>query len=271
MSEAKTNKATDNAKAAPKKSKKPARPIGMKTVFVGSVLAALLGALGGFSLTRFALPKSEPVNLSPIETKLADFEKKRASLEARLNRIEATQKTLQEERDTPDQDLDDITARIMALESGAVLENSNFDLTDFSSRLSGLELQMSEMAQSGSATPLEMPEGAKVDLGPLERRVAALEARIESQKVSATRLIPAFPKAAVIAALETPQEAESKGWFGRLIDSQITIVDGESLKTVDEITILIGQGDIDGAVKLIATLPPSAQTAARDWVKSVSD
>ncbi len=270
MSDAKTQTKPKDKNSKPQKAKRPPKPVGLATLVVFSGLAAILGAIGGYGLSSVLKTETTSIDLTSVEGEIANLEKTQALLEARINRLDATQKSLTEVNQSPSKALSDIENRIQALESGVAIENSGLDLTNFQTRLEGMELQISELPQTGPNTGQEI-DIPSVDLSPLEQRVALLERQLGELQNAGREDRSEFPKDAVIASLSSEDTEPSKNWFKRAIDSQITVRDDTHLKTVDEITILIDKGDIKGAIKLIETLPISAQTAAEDWVEAVTD
>ena len=268
-------------KAAAKPQKKSPKPAGNGVSFPGavamSVLAAGAGALGGAAISRAYMPRVDTVDLAPIEKTIADLEKAGKSSEAKLNRLENTQNKLSrqsapepvdlsdilgrldqlERAEAPATDLSPLETRLSALEAGEVAETADMDFSRLYARIDALEKR-------------EVAASEPVDLGDIERRLTALENRSQPVPARDIRAIPPFPKQAVLDALSTSEPDKKRNWFQRALDSQITIVDDEDLKTVDVITTLLERGDIDGALIEIGTLPPEAQDALSDWMQSVT-
>ena len=266
-----------SAKPKPKRTKSPGPGISIPGAVALAVLAAGAGALGGAALSRAYMPAQDAIDLSPVETQIADLNKARSQTEAKLNRLETAQDRLAkksapepadlsgildrldalEQAEAPAADLSGLETRLSALEAGEIAAGTDTDFSDLFARLDALE---NEPRQSSGS----------VDLDDIKRRLTALENKPETVAARDIRTIPPFPKQAVLDALETPDPDKKKNWFQRAIDSQITIVDDEHLKTVDTITTLLEQGDLDGALIEIDTLPTAAQDALADWLKSVT-
>ena len=187
----------------------------------------------------------------------SDFERRLKALEnSKTNdhEIEA------EAADGTGADLSAIETRITALEDKLSSQEMTEEAGDYS--LQDIEARIAALEQS---VPNELPD-VPAALAPLLVRLDALEVKANA----APLLIPPFPKQAVLDAMVEAGSEEKGNWFQRVVDSQITVVDETHIETVNDITKLVEEGDVKSALKKIETLPGEAQDAAAAWVDAVT-
>ncbi len=150
-----------------------------------------------------------------------------------------------------------IEQRIQALENAPAEETQSVDMEPLTSRISALE-----------AVSLNAAE--PVDIAPLSARLDALEAKVASASAARAALpVPDFPKDAVLTAILEAENA-SKGWAGRILGKHVRTRDEAVVTSVDEIAILVSEGQIETALSRIEQLPEAGQRAAKTWTDIVS-
>ncbi len=287
--------------------KAQANGVGLFTVLVFSALAAAAGTIGGAVLSdRFAEEDKSP----DVTASLDDIRATQSSLKAQVSRLEASVKAQKPDTQSAQPGAEEIEelilefealearvsdltnaeygARIAALEAGTVQEGREIDIStlpDLMARIDALEARPEPIPSnsdeqntvdiSGLTARLDALEAveapAQIDLAPIRVRLRQLETRLNTLENTRIVALPDFPRDAVLEALRTDESGESRNWFQRTIDKQITIRDEESIKTVDAIMIRVAQGDSEGAIALLETLPQDAQAAARAWVNQVKE
>ena len=194
--------------------------------------------------------------LAALETALSEIPDN-SDLYARLDTIE--QAAFEPQSLT---NLKTIEDRIEALESreptqaaGSVSEDSSWETsltaleTDIDNRLSILE----------SAEVVEIP---KIDLKPVEKRLADLENRVQAIPIT----LPVFPREAVLEALENAKPDERKGWLSRALGDQVVVQDADLLARLDRIEENVARQDVVAIEQDIASLPETAQKALEPWL-----
>ena len=231
---------------------KSERRIGLKTVGLGVILASLLGAGGGAMLSK--IWQTPVADISPLMTNIQALETENKTLKAQISRLQRDVKALPKPAAI---DVPEIKSRLKALESAKPQEIDS----DVIARLEALNEQGSEA----------------LDLSDIMARLEALEnkpAPIISSHITPS-LLPAaelkpFPKAAVLAALESSQP--SGGWLKRSLKKHIFIQSEENPHYLVELIIQnIEDGDVDAALSIFEKLPAEAIAAAQPWRDSLAN
>ena len=233
---------------------KPARQIGLKSLGLGLIIAALFGAGGGAVLSKTL--QSPAVDISPLKTTLDALETENKTLKAQLTRLQ---------RD------------IKALPKPAAL-----DMTSIESRLEALEGAKPQAIDQDLLARLEAlnEEGSEVlDLSDITARIAALETRpvlasttpanITPNQVEAGSVLP-FPKAAILSALETSHP--SGGWLKRSLKKHISVQSEDNPRYLVELIVEnIEEGNNQAALTAFDKLPSDAKAAGQAWRESLGN
>jgi len=265
--------------------------VGMKTVLVLSVLAALTGAFGGAAISQAfnlkspgddkvrsqlesfsqdkdtlrrevsqledtvnSLKTQKSVDLTPLKTRLKDLELRNSEQEKRIN--------VPGDADGNSSAYADIGARVEALEnSPATQQSGNVLPDDILGRLEALEKQ-----------------GPNTDLNEIADRLDRLEVQSLKKAPQAavavapvkTVIIPPFPKDAV---LEVAASSGQGNWLNRALDKHVQIRDADEASPaalVDQIQTHLDAGEYSEALAIFDTLPSKSRSAGKAWRDAVA-
>ena len=230
---------------------KAVRQMGLKTLGLGMMIAALLGAGGGAVLSK-ALQKPA-VNISALMTTLEVLESENKTLKAQVARLQRDIKALPKPAAI---DLSSIETRLGVLESAKpqVIDQ------DLLARLEALNEEGSEA----------------LDLSDILSRLEALETRPVPTAPVATVYVQSpksvsepFPKTAVLAAIEASEP--SGGWMQRSLKKHISVQSDDNPRYLVELIVQnIKDKNIEAALAAFDKLPAEAKAAAKDWRESAT-
>ena len=258
------------------------RGLGLVPVLGLSLLAALLGAVGGAYGTHYLFP---PANMDDLradvqqdvsrieaetQTAVEDLRQMVAGLEGQVSdaspgiNIEGALTAIDERLQTlenapspslPEIDPDTLSALKDAQRDGFswpetdVIENS---VSDLSAKTDGLEAQI---------------EGLNAQINSLETELKAQEPRPQVTQTgvdTAAALGLGFPKQALLKAANT--RAESQGFLSRTLNKHVSVDSPDSPKSlIEKIEIAYDKGDIYTAIKTFDRLPSDIRSAGQDW------
>ncbi len=218
--------------------------------------------------------------VSDLEDRLADLEDKLgqaaeapnvSKVDPELtNRIETLEKAAFEPESL--EGLQDIQTRITELDTRLteISQASDtdavetVDLSPLEDRLTALETGLDERLEVLEAR--EAPELPVIDLSPVETRLDAVEERLDSIPVT----LPAFPRQAVLDAIEASKEDAGKGgWLSRTLSGQVTVQDADLLARLDRIESNVALQDVDAVRQDVLSLPDAAQDALKPWMTKI--
>ena len=231
---------------------KPQRQIGLKTLGLGVIIAALLGAGGGAMLSQTL--QNPATDISPLATNIEALKTENKTLKAQITRLQRDIKALPKPAAL---DLSDIETRLKALEAA---KPQAID-TDLIARLEALQKEGSEV----------------LDLSDITARIEALEAR--PAPISSANIAPApsraaitlpFPKAAILKALESSEPAG--GWLKRSLKKHISVQSEDNPQYLVELIVQnIEEENIEAALTAFDKLPAEAKAAGAAWRASLTN
>ena len=212
---------------------------------------------------------SEPVDLSPLDARITALEKapKPEIDPAALTALQAAQRDGFEWPDTAsiEDRIADLETDIETASNTASVPSELFP--ELIARLEDLETQLKSLEKN---TTTQLSAGATTraqSVKKIEARLAALEnaprpdARVE--RVS----ILAFPKEAMIAAVEENVEG---GLFKRALSKHVRVKDDDDpIGLIDSIEIDITAGRLESAIIKYDRLPDPVRAAGQAWYESV--
>ncbi len=277
-----------------------------KAFILTGVIASLFGAAGGgygvYEGVKRLGPKTaeQPVvDTSSLESQIDDLTTRVAGAE-----MAAKKAANQPAADMKPVDLSPLESRLKALESAPVPEIDPEALTALQSAqadgfewpdTSGLEERLAalETMSETALEPAEIPADllgriealesgvqsntdslTEEEVSILSERFDLIESRLaglENQPVAAPRIervsILAFPKAAMIGAVE---ESVEGGIMKRALSKHIRVKDDDDPVTlIDAIQVDISEGRLEDAVEKYDRLPEPVRAAGRAWYDSV--
>lgn len=286
--------AVDEFDYAPSEPPKAARRgLGFGVVLPLFVLAGLSGAVGGWALTQYVMPKY----IAPPQAHTASIHMPEVNLAPLTERIEAVEKKLSAQSS----ELSFLSAE---LKSGAASVTvggvgKTLDITPLMNRLNDLEARLESVSSrpaldaaapalsaektsppsASIAAPPTINYSAQIDA--LERRIDVLETDIEQTRALAARptvikdtvLLPPFPRAALLAAMTAPRDNGSQGWISRTFKKHISVRNPQEVaraeETLNTIEALAASGDYAAALALIEVMPSDVRSTANDWTRAV--
>lgn len=230
---------------------KAVRQMGLKTLGLGMMIAALLGAGGGAVLSK-ALQKPA-VNISALTTTLEVLESENKTLKAQVARLQRDIKALPKPAAI---DLSSIETRLGVLESAKPQAIDQ----DLLARLEALNEEGSEA----------------LDLSDILSRLEALETRpvptapVATVSVQSPKSVSEpFPKTAVLAAIEASEP--SGGWLQRSLKKHISVQSDDNPRYLVELIVQnIKDKNIEAALAAFDKLPAEAKAAGQDWRESAT-
>ena len=231
----------------------PSRAVGFKTLGIATIIAALLGAGGG---AGFSVMTEKPTaDIAPLRADLNQAETANKNLKAQIARLQRDIKAIPAPKSV---DVSGIRARLKALETA----QAPIIDPDLVTRLEALKSEGGEI----------------MDLADIYARLDALESQpVATIQVDtpltapliAQAAMPAFPKDAVLAALD--EVDKSKGWFKRILDNEVSVKSEDNPRyLVELIEQDIAAGRLDDAIEKIDKLPPPVKSAVTDWRMTVN-
>lgn len=226
---------------------KPARHVGFKTLALGVLIAAILGAGGGAMLSKTL--QKPAVDISPLRTNIETLQSENKTLKAQVTRLQ---------RD------------IKALPQPAAI-----DMTGIESRLALLENAKPQDIDQDLVARLEAlnekcPEA--LDLSDITVRIEALENRAAANvrvKTAPTETASEpFPEAAIFKVLDKSNPAG--GWFKRSLKKHISVQSEDNPHYLVELIVQnIEDGNIEAALSAFDKLPAEAKAAGAQWRESL--
>ena len=290
----------DNFVAAPPTQIK--RGVGWGVVLPMFLLAGLGGAMGGWALTQYVMPKYIPlpqtetsiapkVNLGPLTARIDTLEKKLAAQSSEMSFLSSEVKSgaarvtvggVDKALDiTPLMNrLKDLEARLEAQSarpnSLSSSEPASVEIGEISQNSSAAET--SESVMSAAAMPAKDYDE---DIAQLELRIERLESDIEQARALAaaptvvreTVLLPPFPRAALLEAMTAPRDTAGQSWLDKTLKKHISVRNPQEVAraqdTLDRIEALAESRDYAAALKLVEAMPSDVRTVANDWTRAL--
>ena len=249
------------------------RGVGWGVVMPLFLLAGIGGAVGGWALTQYVMPKYialpqaetrapavEPVNLAPLTARIDSLEKKLAAQSSQMSFLSSEVKSgsarvtvggVDETLDiTPFMNrLDDMEARLAAAqesspvstEEGSALTAPSY-LKAVEERLVTLEKSFSEIARLSRPAEESVNADMNSALDLLNSRVTQLETAVDETRALAatptvvreTVLLPPFPRAALLEAMTNPQGAASQNWLNKTLKKHISVRNPQEVARASE-------------------------------------
>lgn len=193
---------------------------------------------------------------------------------------------------------DNLMARIEALEARTdeakpVNAQEPVDLSPINDQLNSLAERLTalEEAAAAPAEPMINPEvaaeletlGTRLntaeetlaqgpDLSVVNARMAEIEARISAvEQGPEIQTLPPFPREDVLNAVANSLGETRKGWFGRVLDSQVKVTPDELILKLDNIEKFLTDQNYDRALREIGELPEPGRKAAEGWVEILQE
>lgn len=262
--------------------------VGMKTVLVFSMLAALAGAFGGAAISQaFNLKSSASDN---VQSQLESFSQEKDSLRRDVSQLEETVNSLKVQKPA---ELSSLETRMKKLETERKLAPAPADDNAYAvigARIEALENNADMQLSTGNTLPedilgrIEMLEkqAPNADLNEIVDRLDRLEVQsITQPQKSQTKqtapvaevqkiLIPPFPRDAV---LDAAAKSGQSGWLNRTLDKHVKIRDANEVSPeniADQIQAHLDIGDYSEAVALFDTLPSKSRSAGKAWRDAVA-
>ncbi len=294
------SEAQDNFVAAPPAKIK--RGVGWGAILPLFLLSGLGGAIGGWVLTQYVMPKYIPlpqaeisiapkVNLGPLRTRIDSLEKKLAAQSSEMSFLSS-----------------EIKSGSATVTVGGV--DKAFDITPLMNRLNDLETRLeaqadgpsslspSERASVETGEILDSSSAAEtsekvmaaaaipakdydVDIAALERRIERLEVDVEETRALAaepavvreTVLLPPFPRGALLEAMTAPRDRAQQNWLDKTLKKHISVRNPQEVARAEEtlgtIEALVESGDYTAALKLVEAMPSDVRSAANDWTRAL--
>ena len=262
--------------------------VGMKTVLVLSILAALAGAFGGAAISQAVSLKS-PAD-DNVQSQLESFSQEKDTLRREVSQLEEsvnslkTQKPkeittletrlkkLERERAPADESaFADIGARVEALEnSPATQQAGNVVSEDLLGRIEALEKQAPNEDLNEIVDRLDRLEVQSVTQPQKSQMPRASRAAAPSAAPVQTILIPPFPRAEVLKAAGNSGQG---GWLNRTLDKHVQIRDADEASPenlADQIQTYLDMGEFGKAIATFDTLPSKARSAGKAWRDAVA-
>jgi len=243
-----------------------------KAFILTGLIASLFGAAGGGYGVYSALKgnasnpnKAAQVDLTPLETKItnlsARLEAAEASAEKAAKRsapkskpvdLSGFEKRLDALEGAPSPEID--PAALTALQSAQADGFEWPDTSDLENRLSELETKLGDAPEA--SVPADILD-----------RLEALEKRPRKAAPVKTTPILAFPKAAMLAAVEDNTEG---GVFKKTLSRHVRVKDENApLTLIEGIEADIAKGRLEMAAKKYERLPEPIRAAGQAWYDSV--
>jgi len=272
------------------------RSVGYKTLTLATLIAALLGTLGGGMMSKFTLPPAS--DLGPITSKIDNVTSENKAFKAQLSRLE---RDLKAKPMPATVDVSGITSRLTALENAkaervdiaspvidsdlvarleALQEDGSeaLDLSDIMKRLDKLETMSSEAmtapTRDQSALIAQLKSDILADDSFLEDITEQASGVAPSlikvnEGVDKTKLLP-FPKTAILDTLEKAEESQS--WIKRTLNKHITVQSEENPRyLVELIEMDLKDGNFSEALVKFDKLPEPAKMTAKNWRDAFED
>lgn len=287
---------SDNVKPENVSEPKP-RFVGYKTLGLATLLAAILGTIGGTGLSKFTT--SSGPDLSLLNSQLETIQSENQALRAQLNQL---QQDIKKSKPVAAKvDFSGVQSRLKALEqtNAQIIEIQNagpaidadlvarletlqaegspvLDLSDINSRLDKIETAASN-APSDLADRETFLAQLKSEILADETFLQTLTPPAETANIKAvvadksgigTTLpvgtVPPFPKLSILKALD---EADaSLGWVQRTLNKNITVQSEDNPRyLVELIEMDLKSKDYSEALAKFDKLPELAKTAGKDW------
>jgi len=272
------------------------RFVGYKTLGLATVIATLLGTIGGAAISKVTMPPSS--DLAPLTSRLDSVVAENTSLKAQLSRMERDIKMAAEMiKDKSAQDeLSALKSRLTSLETAEpqiieaspaidpevmtrleVLQKEGseaLDLSDILQRLDKLETLSSESSSEVDEKALlsQLKSDILTDetflekLRPIEM---AENKQIVQTPIFKTNRLP-FPKTTILKALDEIDPSES--WLTRTLNKHITVQSEDNPRYLVELIELdLKAEDFSGALAKFDKLPEPAKTAGQKWRKAFEE
>lgn len=264
------------------------RGVSYPIFLLGLLLTAALGAAGGGAIAYYL--KSDPVNLSPLQSDLSRLNAAVSELENRpqvkaappvnipkvdLSGLEARLEALETAPATTLPEIDPVLlTRLEALQAKGsdALNLTALDLTAMEQRIDALETAgVSEDVRAELQEIYERVAEWEIRLDNLQTDISQAEAAIVAAdpiaRPPAQSALP-FPKAALLAAAKD-QPAQG-GFFKRAMNKHIQVKDEDNPAVmIDAMEAALSRGDIDTAKAKFDQLPSTIRSAGQDWRNSL--
>ena len=256
--------------------------LGLLPVLGLSLLAALLGAIGGAYGTHYLFP---PVNIDDLragvqqemvqieaktQTAIDEIRKDLTGVKAQLTdtnsdidiqgALNAIDERLMTLENAPEPSLPEIDPETLSAFKAAQRDGFNWPETDavendvlkLSSKIESLEAQI---------------DGLNAQVNSLQTELNAQASRPQMPQTEAETVTPAgpeFPKQALLNAAKL--RADSQGFLSRTLNKHVSVDSPDSPKSlIEKIDTAYDKGDIYTAIKTFDRLPSDIRSAGQDW------
>lgn len=256
--------------------------IGIFPVLGLSLLAALLGAVGGAYGTHYLFPPANIENVraelrqdvaqmnAEAQTATNDIRQELSKLETRISQVNSEsdfqsvttniEERLQTLENRPAPSLPDIDPDTLNALKAAQNDGFNWPETDkIEEQIAALISKTETLETQISSLEAEI-DSLETDLNAREARSVTTQAEIEA----AEPIGPEFPKQALLDAAKT--RAESQGFLSRTLNKHVSVDNPDSpVNLIEKIQTAYEKGDIYTAIKTFDRLPSDIRMAGQDW------
>ena len=287
-------------KTPDKRSEAKPRFVGYKTLGLATLLAAIMGTIGGTGLSKFTT--SSGPDLASLNSQLEKVQSENQALKAQLTRL---QSELKKPRSAAKVDLSGIQSRMAALEktNAQILKTQNETSTpkidpDLVARLEALQeegspaldlsdikTRLDKVETDASTAPSDLIDDREALIAQLKTEILADETFLQTltpiaeasnpnaavidksasdETLPRGSVLPPFPKASILRALD---EADaSLGWVKRTLNKNITVQSEDNPRyLVELIEMDLKSKDYSEALAKFDKLPELAKMAGKDW------
>ena len=264
------------------------RFVGYKTLGLASLIAALVGTLGGATTSKLLSPPTS--DLSPLQSKIESVVSENKTLKAQLSRM---QRDLKKTAPATPVDLSGLKARLKTLEDAkpAIIESSApaidpdlvarlealqaegsdaLDLSDILSRVQKLEKMSLETKGNLDQEALvqQIKSEIMADETFLQKKLSddkipTVKLDVAETSTSQTQVLP-FPKTTILEALDKADESQS--WIKRTLNKNITVQSEDNPRyLVELIEMDLTAEKYSDALTKFDKLPEIAKSAGKEW------
>jgi hypothetical protein len=274
------------------KGDKPRKGLGVLPVLGLFLLSTGLGAVGGaygaqhfvktpnkadiqrqLDLAVAEVKDESSTSISALKNEVSRLRQDQASLQniegvdvTQLNDLESRlQERLETLENRPEPVLPDINAdTLQALKQA---EEDGFAWPD----TSGLEARLAEL-ETALIVSNETITKLEAEIDDLKQSRDILPMRVEATDGDGGEILtqsPAFPKAALLAAIE--KENGDKGFLAKALNKHIQVREPDDpIVLIETIETALSRGDLNSAIKTFESLPQNLRNVGQDWRNSLS-
>lgn len=271
---------------------KPRKGLGVLPVLGLFLLSTGLGAFGGaYGAQHFVKTPSEADIQRQLDLAVAEVKDESSTsisaLKNELSRLRQDQATLQKTEGVDAAQLNDVESRLQerleTLENRPepVLPDINADTLQALKQAeedgftwpdtSGVEARLTEL-ETALIMSNETITKLQAEIDDLKQSRDILPIRVEATdggKGKGLSEAPAFPKAALLAAIE--KENGEKGFLAKALNKHIQVREPDDpIVLIETIEKALSRGDLNSAIKTFESLPQNLRNVGQDWRNSLS-